>query len=674
MSPGKATDQDPKRRRLESLREEIRHHDELYYKKHDPEISDFEYDMLKKELEALEDKLPDQDEAESPTQQVGDDRLDAFESYRHRKPMQSLDNTYSQEELYEFEDRLKRFLDSEKTLDYVVEPKIDGVAVSLTYEKGALVRGVTRGNGVEGDIITANLSSIDSIPQQLSGENIPEAIEIRGEIYMTREEFERINRERESQSEDPYANPRNLASGTIKMLETSIVRTRQLEIVLYGLGYCPSGHFSKLSEFHDWLKLHQFPVVEYFQTVRGMDEAWRCIEELDTKRKDYEYDTDGAVIKLDSLSLQEDAGQTSKAPRWAIAYKFKAEEAETVLEKITLQVGRTGKLTPVANLKPVQLAGTTVKRATLHNEDEIKKKDIREGDTVVIQKAGEIIPQVVRVLKEHRPQDTEPFSFSDLLEEMEIEAERMEGEAAWRIKDQNNPVQIRRGIVHFASRQCLDIVHLGTAVVDQLVTEALISDIADLYQLAADQLEPLEGFGKKSAENLIQAIEASKAKELWRLIHGLGIPHVGAQAAKDLVQAFGSLPEMMQKSPEDLEAIHGIGSVMAKSIVTHFQNEQNQDLIQRLRDSGMKMEEQQDRSSNQILAGKTLVLTGSLPNLTRDEATAMIEKAGGRTSSSVSKKTDYVVAGESAGSKLEKAEKLGVEVLDEEAFRKLVEE
>lgn len=674
MSTKDSSAKDPKQRRLESLREEIRHHDELYYKKHDPEISDFEYDMLKKELEALEEKVSDRDVEESPTREVGDDRLDAFESYKHRKPMQSLDNTYSQEELHDFEDRLKRVLGTEEALNYVVEPKIDGVAVSLTYENGRFVRGVTRGNGVEGDIITANLASIQSIPQELSGKTIPDVIEIRGEIYMTREEFERINREREANGEDPYANPRNLAAGTVKMLETSIVRKRKLDIVLYGLGYCDAGYFEKLSDYHQWLIQHHFPVVEYFEEATGMEEAWECIEAIDTKRKNYEYDTDGAVIKLNSLSLQEDAGQTSKAPRWAIAYKFKAEEAETVLEKITLQVGRTGKLTPVANLKPVQLAGTTVKRATLHNEDEIQKKDIREGDTVIIQKAGEIIPQVVRVLKEHRPEDTEPFSFPKLLEEMEMDAERIEGEAAWRLKDQNNPVQVRRRITHFASRQCLDIEHLGTAVVDQLVSEELIRDVADLYDLETHQLEPLEGFGKKSAENLVQAIEASKDKELWRLIHGLGIPHVGAQAAKDLVREFDNLPELMNKSPEDLEAVHGIGSVMAKSIVTYFQNEQNRDRIQRLREAGCRMKEEQERSANRALAGKTLVLTGSLPTLTRDEATAMIEKAGGRTSSSVSKKTDYVVAGEEAGSKLDKAEKLGVEILDEDAFRKLLEE
>ena len=663
--------ENPRQERIHSLRQIIRHHDQRYYKDNDPEISDFEYDMLKKELGALEDEEPHAAD-DSPIHEVGDDRLEAFESYRHRKPMQSLDNTYSRDELFEFEDRLKRVLDLENDLDYTVEPKIDGLAVSLTYENGVFVRGVTRGNGVEGDVITANLSGITSIPAKLTGDPLPDILEVRGEIFMTRDEFLRINHQRQKEGLEPYANPRNLAAGTVKMLDPAVVRSRKLEIVLYGLGHCSHRSFKSQSEFHQWLVDKKFPVVEWFKTASGMGNAWDCIEDLDTKRGSFAYDTDGAVIKLDSIDLQDDAGQTSKAPRWAIAYKFKAEEAETVLEKITIQVGRTGKLTPVANLKPVPLAGTTVKRATLHNEDEIRRKDIREGDSVIIQKAGEIIPQVIRVVKDKRPPDTRPFSFPDLLKEMELDAERIEGEAAWRIKDRNNPVQIRRRIGHFASRQCMDIENLGSAVVDLLVSQNLIRDVADLYNLRTEDLEPLEGFAKKSAENLVQAIEKSKNAELWRLIHGLGIPHVGAQAAKDLARAYGSLPELMGRGPEDLESLHGIGSIMAKSIVTFFQDAENRNLIERLQSNGLRMETTGSRSRSRALEGKTFVLTGSLPNLTREEATAQIEAAGGRTSSSVSKKTDYLLAGESAGSKLEKARKLEIPILDEADFLDLI--
>ena len=664
----------PKASRVETLRAEIRKHNDLYYKQAAPEISDFEYDMLKKELEALEAPLSDEQKTDSPAEQVGDDRLEAFVQVKHAQPMLSLDNTYNREELIEFEARLKRVLDTSLSLDYIIEPKIDGVAVSLTYEEGKFVRAVTRGNGVEGDDITANMVTIPGIPEELTGESIPALIEIRGEIFMRLEEFERINRQRELEGEPLYANPRNLAAGTVKLLETKVARTRQLDIVLYGLGACQPRLFEKQSQFHDWLRSQQFPIVELLQKATHIEEAWDCIENLDTARHQFAYATDGAVIKLDDLKLQDIAGTTSKAPRWAISYKFKAEEAETVLEKITIQVGRTGKLTPVANLKPVLLAGTTVKRATLHNEDEITRKDIREGDTVVIQKAGEIIPQVIRVVLEKRTGEARPFSFPALLEEMEIEAERIEGEAAWRIRDNNNPVQIRRKIIHFASRQCLDIENLGKAVVDLLVSSGLIKDPADLYSLKQDQVEPLEGFAKKSAENLIQAIEVSKQADLWRLIHGLGIPHVGAQGAKDLVEEFRSLDRLMSQSPEELEAVHGIGAIMAKSIVTFFQNEANRDLIERFRQAGLKFEETAlSEPESDTFAGKTFVLTGTLPTLTRDEASAMIEAAGGKTSSSVSKKTSYLLAGDSAGSKLAKAEKLGVTIIDEATFRELLE-
>ncbi len=669
--PPDASD-NPKRLRIDQLREEIGKHDHLYHKLSEPEISDFEYDILKKELEALEAELPQDQRKDSPTQSVGDDRLEAFEQYQHRQPMLSLDNTYNQEELFEFDQRLKRVLDREGPLDYVVEPKIDGVAVSLTYEDGVFVRAVTRGNGSEGDDVTQNVANIESIPRQLIGTDLPRWIEVRGEIFMRLEEFERLNQDRAAAGEALFANPRNLASGTVKMLDQVEARKRKLDIVLYGLGACEPQTFSKQSDFHQWLKDQSFPVVQMLESVSGIDQAWDSIQNLDTERINFDYATDGAVVKVDDIALQKEAGFTSKAPRWAIAYKFKAEEAETILGKITIQIGRTGKLTPVANLKPVQLAGTTVKRATLHNEDEIQRKDIREGDTVIIQKAGEIIPQVVRVLVEKRPADSLPFSFPALLDSMGIKAERIPGEAAWRILGDDNPVQVRRKIVHYASRQCMDIENLGTAVVDQLVTEGLIHDIADLYTLESGQLEPLEGFARKSAENLVNGIQASKTADLWRLIHGLGIPHVGAQGAKDLVQAFHALDRLSAASTEDLAAVHGVGNIMAESIHTFFAADKNKQLIDRLKAHGLKLEEERAETGEQPLSGKTVVLTGSLPSLSRGEATAMIEAAGGRASSSVSKKTDYVLAGESAGSKLDKARKLGIPILGEAEFLNLL--
>ncbi len=661
------------RQRINSLRESLTHHDELYYRQGTLEIPDQEYDALKRELAELESEWPELTSEASPTQHVGDDRTEGFAKVKHRERMMSLDNTYNEAELREFDARLrKRFPD--RPLPYVIEPKIDGVAVCLTYEQGKLVRAVTRGNGVEGDVITANVrEGIPDLPDTLAGDNWPELIEIRGEIYMTLEEFRRINTEREEKQLPLFANPRNLTSGTIKQLGG--VGGRRLEIVLYGMGYCQPASFSTQSDFHQAVRRWKLPTLEQYWTANSIDEAWKCIEKLDTLRHDFTYDTDGAVIKLDNIALQAEAGATAKAPRWAIAYKFAAEQAETTLESIDVQIGRTGAVTPVARLKPVLLAGTTVSNATLHNEDEIARKDIRPGDTVVVQKAGEIIPQVLRVITEKRPADSEPFNFSAFLEARGIEAERVPGQAAWRLKGKGDPTQTRRRIKHFASKVCLDIENLGEAVVDQLVSKNLIHDAADIYRLRVEDLLPLEKFAQKSSENLIAAIEASKDKELWRLLHALGIPNVGAQSSKDIVAHFHSLPAIMRASTEELEAVEGVGKIVAESIRDFFQDEANLDLVNRLIDYGLRIEQEAPAAADPgsaPLAGKTVVLTGTLPSLKRDEATAMIEAAGGRTSSSVSKKTDYVLAGEEAGSKLAKAEKLGVQVLDEAAFRALL--
>lgn len=656
---------------IAKLRAEITKHDQLYYKDALPSIDDQAYDRLKAQLAELEATVPEFDFGASPTQSVGDDRLEAFESYTHRVPMLSLDNTYSMEELIEFGKRLeKRFPD--QTLNYLVEPKIDGVAVSLTYEQGQFVRAVSRGNGAEGDDITQNVRPIKGLPMTLN--DAPEILEVRGEIYMRHEEFERINATRETKGQQLYANPRNLAAGTIKLLDPAEARTRSLDIVLYGVGACePARFFSHQAEIHEKLKRWGFPVLEKIWLTDGIEQAWTSIENLDTMRQGFTYPTDGAVVKLDDFRLQDEAGFTSKAPRWAIAYKFEAERAETLLKEISLQIGRTGAVTPVALLEPVQLAGTTVSRATLHNEDEIRRKDIRPGDTVLVQKAGEIIPQVLSVNLDKRPADSVPFDFGAHLESLGIIAERDPNEAVWRITRKDDPIRQQRALQHFASRTCMDIENLGTAIVEQLVARGLAHNPADLYTLRIEQLLELDKFAEKSANNLIAALEASKTRCLWQLIHGLGIPHVGKQSAKDLEAYFDSLDAIASASVEALVEVDGVGSIMAQSLHAWFADPDHTTLIDRFRKYGLNFQSARIEIGDSALAGKIFVLTGSLPTLTRSEATAMIEKVGGRTSSSVSKKTDYVVAGEASGSKYAKAEKLGIVILDEDQFKHLIE-
>jgi DNA ligase (NAD+) len=656
---------------IAKLRAEITKHDQLYYKDALPSIDDQAYDRLKAQLAKLEATVPEFDFGASPTQSVGDDRLEAFESYTHRVPMLSLDNTYSMEELIEFGKRLeKRFPD--QTLNYLVEPKIDGVAVSLTYEQGQFVRAVSRGNGAEGDDITQNVRPIKGLPMTLN--DAPEILEVRGEIYMRHEEFERINATRETEGQQLYANPRNLAAGTIKLLDPAEARTRSLDIVLYGVGACePARFFSHQAEIHEKLKRWGFPVLEKIWLTDGIEQAWASIENLDTLRQKFTYPTDGAVVKLDDFRLQDDAGFTSKAPRWAIAYKFEAERAETLLKEISLQIGRTGAVTPVALLEPVQLAGTTVSRATLHNEDEIRRKDIRPGDTVLVQKAGEIIPQVLSVNLDKRPADSVPFDFGAHLESLGIIAERDPNEAVWRITRKDDPIRQQRALQHFASRACMDIENLGTAIVEQLVARGLAHNPADLYTLRIEQLLELDKFAEKSANNLIAALEASKTRCLWQLIHGLGIPHVGKQSAKDLEAYFDSLDAIASASVEALVEVDGVGSIMAQSLHAWFADPDHTTLIDRFRKYGLNFQSARIEIGDSALAGKIFVLTGSLPTLTRSEATAMIEQVGGRSSSSVSKKTDYVIAGEASGSKYTKAEKLGIVILDEDQFKHLIE-
>ncbi|MEX0325253.1 MAG: NAD-dependent DNA ligase LigA [Puniceicoccaceae bacterium] len=660
---------------MERLRREIERHERLYRVDHQPEISDQDFDRLVKDLEALEAEYPLFARPDSPTRKVGDDRASGFATVTHRIPMQSLDNTYNREELFEFDKRLGKVLDEDR-LEYLVEPKIDGLAISLTYENGRLTQAVTRGNGEQGDEVTDNVRTIHSLPQRLNGgENVP-LIEIRGEIFMTRVEFCRINAEREKEGQPRFMNPRNLASGTLKQLDPKVVAQRKLEIVCYGLGAAEGVDLTHQHELREQFQARGLPTVEKAWKVTGIENAWAAIEELAGMRSRFAYPTDGAVLKLNNLAGQQRAGSTSKAPRWAISYKFAAEQAETRLREITIQIGRTGALTPVAELEPVEIAGTLVSRATLHNEDEIRRKDVREGDWVVVEKAGEIIPAVVRVTQAKRPADSVPFDFPARLKELGHEAERVPGQAVWRLKGEANPVRLRRQIEHYAGRQAMDIEGLGKEVVKQLVETGLVHDIADLYGLQASDLLGLEKFAEKSANNLIEAIARSRDADLWRFIHGLGIPLIGAEAAKLLAITFGSMGVLMQAREEALNAIDGIGPKMTESLLQYFSEGPNMERIRRLyQEAGLNMESRlQKPAEDASLSGKTFVLTGTLPNWTRSEAKSRIEAAGGKVSGSVSGKTDFVVAGEEAGSKLRKANDLGITILDEEGLRTLLDE
>jgi DNA ligase (NAD+) len=675
--------------RIAALRAEVARHDELYHRRAAPEIGDQAYDRLKRELADLEASYPEAARAagaDSPTRRVGDDRAEGFQTYRHRQPMQSLDNTYSEAELREFDVRLSRLI-GRTDLAYVVEPKIDGLAVSLTFERGRLVRAVTRGNGVEGDDVTANILTLRSLPhalQPLPGEAVPDLIEIRGEVYLTLAEFRRINRAREEAGEELYANPRNLAAGTLKQLDAREVAERRLEIVLYGIGARePAGAGGETqSGYHERVRAWGLPSVERFWRAQGIDAVWAAVQELDRMRRDFAYATDGAVVKLDSLALQAEAGSTSKAPRWAMAYKFAAERAETRLNGIVVQVGRTGVLTPVAELAPVQLAGTTVARATLHNGDEISRKDIRVGDFVYVEKAGEVIPAVVGVNLERRTPECVPYVLPERCPACGTPAVRLEGEVALRCPNRDCPVQVRRRVRHFASKACVDIDGLGEAMVDALVEKGWVRSVADLYRLKREDLLTLGKSVEKSTDNLLAALARSRGAELWRFIHGLGITHVGAAAAKDLAVHFRSLEALAVAKLEDFigerkaTRIAGIGATMAEAILDHFRQPENRDLVAELAALGVAPAAPERRAAAEggPLAGKTFVLTGTLPTLTREEAAARIEAAGGKVTGSVSRKTNYVLAGADAGSKLARAVELGVPVIGEEELGRLLSE
>jgi DNA ligase (NAD+) len=656
---------------IESLRAEINRHNELYYQKSAPEISDAEFDALLERLKTLENENPDLITPDSPTQRVGG-RAEGFKPFVHRVPLMSLDNSYDIDELKAFDERCRKLADG-RDFDYVAELKIDGLSLALHYENGFLVAGATRGDGFTGDDVFSNVKTIRTIPLKLNGE-FPERVEVRGEAFLSRSQFERINRELKEKEEKTFANPRNAASGTLRQLDSSIVASRRLDLFPYDVLSGASKMFPTHWEGFKFLERAGFHVNPNRRLCANIAEVIEFCSEMREQRESFDYDIDGVVVKVNSTRLQEEFGATNKAPRWAIAYKYPALQATTRLNEIHVQVGRTGALTPVAYLEPVLLAGTIVARASLHNEDEIKRLNVKLGDWVLIEKSGEIIPQVLQIIESRRDGNERDYVFPKNCPVCETPVVRPESEAVTRCPNPDCPAKVKARILHFASRKAMDIEGLGDVLVEKLVELKLVKDVADIYSLTLEQVAELERMAEKSATNLINQIEASKERALHRLIYGLDIRHVGERYAKILARHFRSIENLRQATVEELDAIHEIGLAVAMSVFNWTNNPRNLNLIERLKAAGVKLEIGGDSqaSTNENFNGKTFVLTGKMENYTRDEAAKLIEERGGRVSSSVSKKTDFVVAGTDAGSKLEKANSLGVVVIDEVRFAEMV--
>jgi DNA ligase (NAD+) len=665
-------------KRVATLRTEIRRHEHLYYALNAPKISDQEYDALERELRELEAEYPDLVTPDSPTQRVGEKPTDEFPTFVHRVPMLSLDNTYSEAELREFEERVFRGL-GRRDVAYTAELKIDGLSVSLHYQAGRLARAVTRGDGVRGDDVTPNARAIRAIPLVLQGAGVPDELEVRGEVYLPRSRFEAINREREEREEEPFANPRNAAAGTMKSLDARVVARRGLDAFLYSIaqrkgGTQPRGQWEALEALRRW-GLRTNP---RSRRCRGLDEVLAYLAEWRDARGSLEYEIDGVVVKVDDFALQQELGFTSKFPRWAIAYKYPALQATTLVQAIEVQVGRTGKLTPVAQLAPVALGGTTVARATLHNEEEIARKDVRVGDTVLIERGGEVIPKVVSVVLEQRPASALPWAPPERCPACGESVVRPEGDVDRRCPNAACPAQIEQRLKHFSRREAMDIEGLGDVVVHELLEKGLVKDYADLYALRFEDLAPLFAPKAKTGESLgakklLAAIEASRARELRRLLFGLGIRFVGERAAQLLARQFRSLEALAAAPVEEIDSIYEIGPAVAASVHGWFRDPANARLVSRLEAAGLRTREPAPAAGSGVFQGMQFVLTGALASMTRDEAKAAIEARAGRVTSTVSKKTSCVVAGSDAGSKLEKARELGVRVLDEAAFRALLE-
>ncbi len=663
---------------MRELAVDIEKHDYQYYVLDEPVVSDAEYDQLFRKLQKLEEEHPDLASSESPTLRVGGKALDQFQKSKHGIPMLSLANALTEDEFTAFDERVHRFIDSpsETKLEYFAELKFDGLSINLVYENGNLVRAATRGDGEVGEDVTLNIKTIRSIPLKLKTKNPPERIEIRGEIILSVKDFEKLNRDQVKKEEKPFANPRNAAAGSLRQLDSKITASRPLTGFFYGLGEIVAGKSGftlpkTISEFEELLQEWGLPVGNHKKICKGGDEVLKFYRSIGEMREDLPYEIDGVVVKLNSFNQQQIAGFVARSPRGMIAFKYPPKKSTTLVEDIQVQVGRTGALTPVAIVTPVSVGGVWVKRATLHNQDEIDRKDIRIGDHVVIQRAGDVIPEVVEVMKEKRRGDERKFRIPDHCPVCGSKAVRPEGEAVTRCSGRNCIAKLKERVRHFAQKDALNIEGLGDRIVELLVDAGLVKHLHDLFTLEFDDVLALEGFAEKSAHNLLNAIEASKSPELYRLIFGLGIRHIGETTAKLLAQKFKSLKKLRDATQEQLMEVDGVGSEMANSLVEHFSHEEVSGEIDELL-TRISPIEPKASTMPQVFSGKVFVLTGTLPTLDRGDATRIIEDHGGKVSSSVSKKTDFVLAGEEAGSKLEKARTLGVKVIDETEFRSMV--
>ncbi len=659
--------------KIAQLRDLIHYHDYRYYVLDDPEISDTEYDRLFRELEQLEEQYPELVTVDSPTQRVSGKPTDKFETVEHRQPMLSLENAFSEAEAREFEVRLKRFLRRDEDFDFVLEPKMDGVAVNLVYENGRLTIGATRGDGVRGENVTLNLKTLRTIPLILKADKVPvpDFLEVRGEVYIELAEFKKLNADREARGEAAFANPRNAAAGSLRQLDPNITANRPLKIYCYGMGEVVGRKFDSHWEVLQTLKAWGLRVNPQIERHEGIEKAIAYHHRLEEQRHSLPYEIDGVVIKVDSLELQARLGMKTRSPRWALAYKFAATQATTRVLQIIVQVGRTGAVTPTAIMEPIEVGGVTVSRATLHNEDEVARKDVRVGDWVLVQRAGDVIPEVVKVITSKRTGKEKPFNMPQTCPVCGTPLVRLQGEAVTRCVNQNCSAQLKRSIRHFAGKGAMDIDGLGEKIVEQLVANGLIQDVADLYRLKVDDLIPLERFAEKSAQNIVAAIQASKTPSLGRLIYALGIRFVGEATANVLAQHFKTLEALQEATKDELLQMEGVGPQVADSIIKFFQNDKNQALMRKMKAAGVYPLRSEEPKAAQ-LAGKTFVFTGGLKNFSREEAKALVTAQGGKVASSVSAKTDFVVVGEEPGSKYGKAKALGLTILDEAGFENLV--
>ncbi len=660
------------KKRIEELRKQTEFYAEKYYDEDKPEITDFEYDMLMVELRNLEKEYPEFQSAESLTQKVGGHVKEGFEKVTHEVPLQSLQDVFSLEEVEEFDERIKQKAKENgiKEVMYVVETKIDGLSAALEYKNGKFVRGATRGNGLVGEDVTQNLKTVKTIPKEIKDKI---DITVRGEVFISKKDFEKMNEEREANEEELFANARNAAAGSLRQLDSKITEQRPLDIYIFNVQKIEGKEFNSHFEELEYLDKLGFNVNPVRIPCHNIDEVKKAIEEIGEEREKLTFGIDGAVVKVDNLKFREILGTTAKTPRWAVAYKYPPEKKETILKDIVCQVGRTGVITPMAILEPVQVAGSTISKTTLHNEDFIKEKELKIGDTVVIQKAGDVIPEIVEVKKEKRTGKEKDFEMPRQCPVCGAPAIREEGEAAIRCTGIECPAKLFRNLVHFVSREAMNIDGLGENIIQQLLDNHLIENIADIYTLTFEEIASLKKNGKKFAQNLIDSINKSKENDLYRLITALGIRHVGTKASKILAKKYKNLDNLMNAKTEELSEIKDIGEIMANSIENFFSQEQTKDLIAKLKQAEVNMSYIEKEGEDNRFEGKTFVLTGSLENYTRGEAANLIEKYGGKTSSSVSKKTDYVLAGEDAGSKLTKAQNLGVTILTEQEFQSMLE-